>query len=62
MGKAFTEVHRRAKELEVKVERLKVKASKAEEADITEFKKLDTYMFNLTKIVAIFLVKEKINT
>lgn len=60
LEKAFTEVNRKATGLEVEVERLKVKVSKAKETNVTEFNELDAYKSDLTKTATLFLVKEGI--
>lgn len=46
--------------LEVEVEVLKTKVSKASNLSIIEFKEFEAYKFSLTSTVVIFLSKEKI--
>lgn len=57
---SFTEANKKALELEVEVERLKIKLSEAKNISITKFKKFEVYKSDLTKTIAIFLAKEKI--
>lgn len=46
--------------LEVKVERLRIEVSEAKNISVTGFKKSKVYKSSLTKTIAIFLAKEKI--